>query len=145
MILTWRSRWTGEGSGCITPEAIGVFLADVGLQATPYDMRHIMAELDPAHTWRAVSRASFISFIRHGGQPPPSPKVSHLSASSRISHIPAEGTTQARDVAMPTIGCRGGGLLKQHNACGLQGSLSAHGWCTRWTIDAAVLTGTTDR
>ena len=67
------------GSGCITPEAIGVFLADVGLQATPYDMRHIMAELDPAHTG-VVSRASFISFIRHGGQPPPSPKVRPLGS-----------------------------------------------------------------
>jgi Ca2+-binding EF-hand superfamily protein len=63
-----------EGSGRITPEAIGVFLADVGLRATPYDLRHIMAELDPRHTG-AVSRASFISFIRHGGQPPPSPKA----------------------------------------------------------------------
>ena len=61
-------------SGFLTPEAIHAFLADVGLEATPFDMRHIMAELDPEHTG-IVSRASFISFIRYGGQHAPPPKV----------------------------------------------------------------------
>ncbi|KAK9908170.1 hypothetical protein WJX75_003729 [Coccomyxa subellipsoidea] len=58
-----------ERTGNITPEAINAFLADVGLEPTPFDMRHIMTELDTAHTG-VVSRTSFISFIRHGGQPP---------------------------------------------------------------------------
>jgi len=64
-----------EKSGFLTPEAIHAFLADVGLEATPFDMRHIMAELDPEHTG-IVSRSSFISFIRYGGQHAPPPKVS---------------------------------------------------------------------
>ena len=66
-----------EKSGFLTPEAIHAFLADVGLEATPFDMRHIMAELDPEHTG-IVSRSSFISFIRYGGQPAPPPKVSAM-------------------------------------------------------------------
>ena len=64
-----------EKSGILTPEAIHAFLADVGLEASPFDMRHIMAELDPEHTG-IVSRSSFISFIRYGGQPVAPPKVS---------------------------------------------------------------------
>lgn len=63
-----------ERNGFLTPEAIHAFLAGVGLQATPFDMRHIMAELDPEHSG-AVSRASFINFIRYGGQHAPPPKV----------------------------------------------------------------------
>ncbi len=67
-----------EGRGSITPEAIGVFLADLGLAASAFDLRHIMAELDPGHSG-VVSRAAFISFIRHGGQPAqPSPQVRSL-------------------------------------------------------------------
>ena len=65
-----------EKSGILTPEAIHAFLADVGLEASPFDMRHIMAELDPEHTG-IVSRSSFISFIRYGGQPVAPPKVRH--------------------------------------------------------------------
>ena len=61
-------------SGFLTPEAIHAFLADVGLEATPFDMRHIMAELDPEHTG-IVSRSSFINFIRYGGQHAPPLKV----------------------------------------------------------------------
>ncbi|BDA44911.1 probable broad substrate specificity ATP-binding cassette transporter at N-terminal half [Coccomyxa sp. Obi] len=64
-----------ERTGNITPEAINAFLADVGLEATPFDMRHIMTELDPTHTG-VVSRSAFISFIRHGGQPPAPPQQS---------------------------------------------------------------------
>ena len=63
-----------EKSGFLTPEAIHAFLADVGLEATPFDMRHIMAELDPEHSG-IVSRASFINFIRYGGQHAPPLKV----------------------------------------------------------------------
>ena len=66
-----------EKSGFLTPEAIHAFLADVGLEATPFDMRHIMAELDPEHSGN-VSRASFINFIRYGGQHAPPPKVLHF-------------------------------------------------------------------
>lgn len=66
-----------ERTGNITPEAINAFLADVGLEATPFDMRHIMTELDPTHTG-VVSRSAFISFIRHGGQPPAPPQVRML-------------------------------------------------------------------
>lgn len=71
-----------DRSGYITPEAITVFLGEIGLQPTPFDMRHIMAELDPTHTG-VVSRSAFISFIRHGGQPPPSPAVCPLSYMTR--------------------------------------------------------------
>jgi hypothetical protein len=63
-----------EKSGFLTPEAIHAFLGDVGLEATPFDMRHIMAELDPEHSG-IVSRTSFINFIRYGGQHAPPPKV----------------------------------------------------------------------
>ena len=75
-LTPWRRPQVDrEGTGSITPEAIGVFLADLGLAATRFDLRHIMAELDPGHTG-VVSRAAFLSFIRHGGrQPPPSPHV----------------------------------------------------------------------
>lgn len=53
-------------------------------------MRHIMAELDPEHTG-IVSRASFINFIRYGGQHAPPPKVGlpcpvHVSQSPDVSH-----------------------------------------------------------
>jgi Ca2+-binding EF-hand superfamily protein len=66
-----------ERTGNITPEAINAFLADVGLEPTPFDMRHIMTELDTAHTG-VVSRTSFISFIRHGGQPPTQNQVKNV-------------------------------------------------------------------
>ena len=71
----WPHQVDREKSGILTPEAIHAFLADVGLEASPFDMRHIMAELDPEHTG-IVSRSSFISFIRYGGQPVAPPKVS---------------------------------------------------------------------
>ena len=73
-----------EKSGFLTPEAIHAFLADVGLEATPFDMRHIMAELDPEHTG-IVSRSSFISFIRYGGQHAPPPKVSTMHSRCLVS------------------------------------------------------------
>ena len=72
----WPDQVDREKSGILTPEAIHAFLADVGLEASPFDMRHIMAELDPEHTG-IVSRSSFISFIRYGGQPVAPPKVRH--------------------------------------------------------------------
>lgn len=88
MRLPWWWQVDREGTGNITPEAINAFLADVGLEATPFDMRHIMMELDPSHTG-VVSRTAFISFIRHGGQPPAQPQVgARCSCQGSPGHLP---------------------------------------------------------
>ena len=62
------------GTGFLTQEAIGIFMENLGLQPSTSDMKHIMAELTgTAYGERAVSRADFIEFIRHGGRLPPPP------------------------------------------------------------------------
>ena len=62
------------GTGCLSRDAIGIFMENLGLQPSASDMKHIMVELTgTAHGDRAVSRADFIEFIRYGGRLPPPP------------------------------------------------------------------------
>jgi hypothetical protein len=56
-----------EGKGSLTPEAITLFLDDLGLEPTSYDVKLIMEELDPRQEGM-VTRSDFMDFIRNGGR-----------------------------------------------------------------------------
>ena len=56
-----------EGNGMLTPEAIALFLDDLGLEPTEHDVKLIMRELDPRQEGY-VTREDFMQFIRNGGR-----------------------------------------------------------------------------
>ena len=51
----------------LTPEAIALFLDDLGLEPTEHDVKLIMRELDPRQEG-FVTREDFMQFIRNGGR-----------------------------------------------------------------------------
>ena len=56
-----------DGNGTLTPEAIALFLDDLGLDPTGHEVKLIMRELDPRQEG-FVTREDFMQFIRNGGR-----------------------------------------------------------------------------
>ncbi|KAK9803611.1 hypothetical protein WJX72_004863 [[Myrmecia] bisecta] len=70
-----------DGTGCLTRDAVGVFLTQLGLQPSLFDVKHVMAELGASRSG-TVSREAFIEFIRLGGRRPPDRRPGHQRQTS---------------------------------------------------------------